>query len=469
MAEDAFVISDFLPEDLDTAEKAVSYYENKYELVTRVAFLCGVPDRFIDGSCADFLGHVAEQLRKNDRALIIRNLCLLRNSIEHNYKKINDAMYKEGRPFYALSEYYPEEALTFLYSKGIKLPDQGNQLHEVLCEINRLINDRINNCKDILPGWIRWDYIREMFIMPNGQKKIGTQEAANMFYENMAFYPFGVYINWIPHDVGNLFANDYKFATTLYGWHGERFLDLSNLSDVSLEVKGRIYDFLNQSTSTILVVDCENSDPYSLCAMFNCIDDEQADKITKIILYDDPQAPTGWKFFEQHVNIQCDKIEHIVIKRILDYKSLLDVKLSARIMKEFYSNNVESFVLVSSDSDFWGLMEELPQAHFLVMLEHRKTSSELKSVLDEHNIFYCYTDDFYTGMDDTLKKQAMFAEFNAYFEDIVFNISDVFEDVLRKTRVELPDGEKKQFYEKYLKTLQLKVENDGEVHIEIKK
>jgi len=453
----------------ETTGKSIKYYEDKYELVTRVAFLCGVPDRFFAEGTSDFLAPVAKHLRGNDRVMIIRNLCLLRNAIEHNYRKFNEAMYKEGRAFYALTEYYPRDALDFLMNKGIKLPYSSRQITDILCEINRLISDRINNCRDILPGWIKWDYIKEMFIMPNGQKKAGTQDAADLFYDNMSFYPFGVYINWPPRDIGNLFANDYKFATNLYSWHDRKFLDVSNLSDVSGEIKGRIYDFLNLNEKTILVVDCENADPYSLCAMFNCIDDEQADKIEKIILYDDPQAPTGWKFFEQHVNIESEKIEHIVIKRLLDYKSLLDVKLSARVMKEFYSNHVESFVIVSSDSDFWGLMEELPQAQFLVMLEHRKTSAELKKVLDENDIFYCYTDDFYTGLDDSLKKQAMFAEFNAFFETHTFNIREVFEEVLHRTRVEMPDGEKKQFYDKHLKSLQIEVDPKGNVKIELKR
>ena len=55
-----------------------------------------------------------------------------------------------------------------------------------------------------------------------------------------------------------------------------------------------------------------------------------------------------------YVNVDKSKIEHVLIKRILDYKSLLDVKLTARVTKEFYKEQEESFVLVSSDSDFWG-------------------------------------------------------------------------------------------------------------------
>ncbi|ETP71626.1 Protein of unknown function DUF88 [Lachnospiraceae bacterium JC7] len=65
-------------------------------------------------------------------------------------------------------------------------------------------------------------------------------------------------------------------------------------------------------------------------------------------------------------------------------------------MSEYiYSNDVDSFVLVSSDSDYWGLMEALPEANFLVMVEHEKCSYALKEELIQHGIFYCcYIDDF---------------------------------------------------------------------------
>ncbi len=69
------------------------------------------------------------------------------------------------------------------------------------------------------------------------------------------------------------------------------------------------------------------------------------------------------------------------------------------------------------------------------MIEHRKSSAELRKVLDEHNIFYCYADDFYTGMDDSLKKQAIISELVAFLELKSFNAKDLLEDVLITTRI----------------------------------
>ena len=456
----------------DSKEKEsvnLQYYENKLEIVTRVAFLCGVADYHFTGEKRVFMQNVYEALKNDSKALLIRNLCLLRNSIEHNFKKIATAMTREGRAFFGLKEYYPQAALSFIEDQGIRLPTSSRMLSDILGEINKTISDRINNCKDIFPTWVNWEYLRELFVMPDGTKYSGMLKAGSLFYENIKYYPFKTYINWKPHDVGNLFKNDYSFIKEIYEQHNDKMFDTSNLSDVSEDIKDRIYDFLDESIKNILIVDCENADPYGLCAMFQSLDDDQIDKIDKIILYDDPNSSSAWRFFEQHIDVEREKIEHILIKRILDYKSLLDVKLTARVTKEFYKEQVDSFVLVSSDSDFWGLVEEIPEAKFLVMIEHHKSSAELRRVLDDQGIFYCFVDDFYTGMDDSLKKQAIFSELNSFLETKSFNAKKLLETVLVKTRIDMDAAEKNQFYEKHLKNMLLTVSKDGVVNLELKR
>ncbi len=134
------------------------------------------------------------------------------------------------------------------------------------------------------------------------------------------------------------------------------------MSDVSDRTKGNIYKFLEDSDKCIFIVDCENSDPYKLCAAIRNLDAEKLSKIEKIILFDDVHAASAWEMLGSYVDIP---VEYILIERLRDNKSLADVKVAARTTKEFFSNGVDSFVLASSDSDYWGLMEELPEASFL--------------------------------------------------------------------------------------------------------
>lgn len=61
----------------------------------------------------------------------------------------------------------------------------------------------------------------------------------------------------------------------------------SKVSDAGAFVKNNIYDFVDDSEKTVLVVDCENSDPYKLCATLKSLDYDVMQKISSVILFDD--------------------------------------------------------------------------------------------------------------------------------------------------------------------------------------
>ena len=179
-------------------------------------------------------------------------------------------------------------------------------------------------------------------------------------------------MNWPAQDEGNILFNDKKFVNLLYKWNGAFFGENSRVSDASDETKSSIYTYIDESNKIVFIVDCENSDPYDLCAAIKNLDADKLAKIDKIILFDDVHAASAWEMLSAYIDIP---VEYIMIERLKDNKSLADVKVTARTCKEFYSNNVDSFVIVSSDSDYWGLMEELPDARFMVMVEHGRSRS----------------------------------------------------------------------------------------------
>ena len=78
-------------------------------------------------------------------------------------------MHFEYRTLFSVPEYIPQEALEQLGFDGIHLNRQsGQKLTQRVIELNKLISDRINNCKSIFPEWLNWNYIRDLFIMKDG-------------------------------------------------------------------------------------------------------------------------------------------------------------------------------------------------------------------------------------------------------------------------------------------------------------
>ena len=459
-----------LPEPTVEEEETQVYIplkEHKYKIVSMMAYLLGINEKqFAEDRI--FKREIYDQLNINKNARIIRNLCRLRTSIERTYKYINNAIKNGRQEVLLMFEYIPEDAVMALSQDGVRIPSKrGEYPANTVVEINKLISDRINNCKSLFPIWLNWDYVRELFIMPNGTTVKGTSEAVQVYYSNLSNYPFRVYLNMPPEDNGNILLNDRKFVQLLYNWHGDEFTDVSKVMDVSAHVKSNIYDFIDGAGKVSMIVDCENSDVYNTISMLRSLEwDGHLDKIQEIILVDDVHTTFSWKELEKYTDIP---IEYILTERLKNEKSLVDHTLIAKVYEEFYESGIDSFILLSSDSDYWGLIKMLKKARFLVMVEHSKCGPDLKQALEDNLIFYCYLDDFYSGEEsDQMKRDILLRYLGSQLKSRDFNLSDIMDQALYDMRFDMPAAEKKQFFAKYIKTLQLQVADDGMVTLRLK-
>lgn len=436
-----------------------------YTVVSKVGYLVGVPKQFFESEREPLQLEWYCTLENNKAARTIRHLCIVRTAIERHFKAISEAMRFDLKSIYSLPEFIPQESIKQLNLDGITLKKK-KCLFEYIVELNRYISDRINNCKDVFPAWLKWEYIRDIFIMPNGFTEEGTKEAAKKYYMNRYSYPYSVFINWNYPPSGNIFWNDKKFVTLLYESQEDHFTDLSKVSDADQIVKSGVYDFLERSIKTAMVVDCENADPYKLYATLNNLNENALlDKIAKIILYNDVHAPTAWKLLERFVNIP---IEHNMINRVKEDKSLVDIRLTTGTCREFFQNQIDSFVLVSSDSDYWGMISAMPEARFLVLIESGNCSPALKRAMEERQITYCYMDDFCTGNSEEMRIQAVLHEVRQMMNKLVnFNINDILQTAYSLTRANMDDTEKKRVYDKYIKSMRLVIGKDGTVKVEL--
>lgn len=124
---------------------------------------------------------------------------------------------------------------------------------------------------------------------------------------------------------------------------------------------------------------------------------------------------------------------------------------------------------MSSDSDFWGLIESLPKAHFLVMYEYENCGAAIKSALTQHGIYYCTIDDFSTAGTDEMKKAVLFAELEKHLPGLIGkNPMELTQQIYQETRITATKKEMELFCNRYVRTLKLKVSEDRFV-VEIQK
>jgi hypothetical protein len=436
-----------------------------YNLVSIVGYLLGVRCEMYDRGT--LIPSVFEDFQKKPNARTIRALCILRNALLKRYEDISYRLQYDFVNLDGMPDIIDPGEIRFLEEHGIRIIKANHKTASYLLDINRLITDHIQVCQSLFPLWVKWQYIRNLFIMRGGAKEASISEARATYKSNINIYPFHCYVSWPIVDNGNILLHDGKFVPLLYRVNNDRFEDVAKVRDIRQNEKNSLGEFMGAHNRIALLVDCENSDPYKLCAALRNIQNycpEDIGRIQKIVLYDDVHTVDTWKILGDYVGIP---VEYELIERVNNFKSLVDIRMTAGACKEHYQDDIDAFLLASSDSDYWGLISSLPSADFLVLAEYEKCGDSLRGALERAGIFYCFLDDFADNASDIKVDALKSAMKNSLESSLRLNINEMVEGLYMKTRVSMTPAEKKNFFEKYVKTLRLAIANDGTASIAV--
>lgn len=472
------------PSQLDKKIIYNEFQNSTYTLVSLMAYLIGVDkENFGEENARPFLLKSYEELDAHKEARIIRNLCRIRTAMERNYPAIVSEFRLSIRNIGSVPDLIPSESVAELEQDGIRIYKTKPDIDEYIISINMEISNRINQVARFFPEWVKWDYVKPIFLMPNGTKKDGIKKAWEYYKSDRNRYPFHCWINWDAvatgeESKGNILYNDEKFVRILYERHEDRFENLSLVRDAGNHTMRNLGRLLEQCKKCLIAVDCENSDAVKLAAALSSLPTEQLGKISKVILFDSEYTTAQWKtLVDRALSTAVDEkanleLEHVVVKRLNQNKSQCDMALAVRTSREVFTSGVDAVILVSSDSDYWAMIQQLDSVRFLVMLERSKTGLAIMDTLANHGIPFCFIDDFCTAASYTIKTSTLM---NAVQEQInqqlagertkPFNVREMMETALQNSWIIMTDKEKEAFYGRYLLHMKLNVSPDGTVSI----
>lgn len=453
-----------LKEQPETPDASLRF-NHTYTLVSLMMYLIGVEERHFTEHIPD-LGDHFQRYQANACARVIRNLCIIRTALQRNCKDISYEFQYNLKSIASIPAYVDPDVIRQLYTDGVSLHKSRPAVDDYVILINQEISNRLQTVQPLFPEWIKWAYVRPLFIMPNGFKPEGVKAARADYNADRNRFPFQCYINWDENNCGNLLHSDDKFTRLLYTKNNDCFEDRSLVRGAGDRLLDDLYAFIGQSKKTLVVVDCENSNPVKLAAALSSLNRLQRSLIHKIMLFDSDYTTAAWKVLTQSGFTEEFETEHIVVKRLNERKSQVDMTLAANTCREVYTNGVDSVILVSSDSDYWALIQSLPGIHFLTMVERHKAGQHIISALEENHYHYCYIDDFCTSASYAIKTRTLLGEMQDRLDAIVdFNVKDMLDEVVGSTWLRMSTKEKEMFYDRYLKKMQLKIEPNGQVKI----
>ena len=104
------------------------------------------------------------------------------------------------------------------------------------------------------------------------------------------------------------------------------------------------------------------------------------------------------------------------------------------------------------------------------MIEREKCGPDMKAALADTCVFYCYLDDFYSGNSDAIIKNAIFNEmYRRIVNSVRLNVNDMFDAALRNTRIEMSQAERIQFFDKYIRSMSLRIDEEENVSVKLKR
>lgn len=463
-------------------------------VVSIVAYLVGVNEEQFG---KNYKLSVFQTLQQQSCARIIRSLCSIRNGIMRQPGKIYNALKLSICNLDSLPNYIDPQLFRYLEEQHIRIitGTQIKELTEYLTIINNYLANQADSCMHLFPSWVNPTYIRDILLMPNGTKKNKIQEAMDTFKANHNSYPYQCYINWpIDHKyafvedpksyaepvlTGNVLLNDRKFLVLLYRTHDDEFRDYARVYEASISNKQALEGFLRVNPQITVLVDCENSDPYKLCALFEYMMDARRQQyelsgpeteqpllghIQKIILFDDAHTVDAWDILGDYVHVP---IVHEEVERVLGHKSLVDIAMAVGACKEHMLHHMDVFMVASSDSDYWGLMRALPDCKFLVLAEENKFSNETKEFYQSRGIPFCLIDDFATNL-SKIKEGALRHGLEKRLNNLMaINLDDILLNLYDELRLDMTNHERENYRAKLDRKLQAFVDSAGTVGLRI--
>ncbi|WP_368191387.1 NYN domain-containing protein [Blautia sp. 1033sp1_1033st1_G9_1033SCRN_220408] len=431
------------------------YQVNVYTIVSKVAYLIGAEERlFKDGDNLRY--EVFSEMNNVSEAKIFRALNIIRTGVMKNFKEINTKIFYEMKNLDSFPEYIDQNALSFLSEHGIKVLKANTRADEYVFIISKLINERAAEMVKIcFPVWIKPEYLKSIFTVKCGNKKEGKALAQN-FSSKLNNYPYQMFLNFEASE-GNILFNDGKFLDLLYRKNRDKFTDSSKVNDISSVAKDDFQEFLEAADDIYIVVDCENADVFKVYSMLEGLKKAYSQdlfkKIKKIKLYDDIHTSSAWKLLQRFTDI---KIDHTLTGRVKEDKSLVDTRLTAGVCDSYHVDHIHDFILVSSDSDFFGLIEARPECNFHLMVERKNVSNYVIDAMDEYDAGFCYIDDFCTGNLENLYMDAMRLEIREFLEKKTYiDLQRLFSTAAHNARLDISPSEVESYCNKYSKDIHI--------------
>ena len=143
------------PLGLEELAKLNLFKKNQTEITSKIAYLIGVKEDNMKQFFEDEEDEI--QILEKSSCKVIRNLNILRTKLLTNYLKTENAFRYDLLNLDRM-DLYKDEVKT-LDRCGVQIIKANYRVNKYIVDINNLIVNRIDECRNIFPDWLEWKYV----------------------------------------------------------------------------------------------------------------------------------------------------------------------------------------------------------------------------------------------------------------------------------------------------------------------
>lgn len=377
-------------------------YVNSYDLAIPVAFALGVDARWYEYA-SDGKKYTFTTLSQDSKLCTIRSLCVMRTlllrvpgsfsankSLQDSYKFpqfVTDTL-KKSQP----------DVLHHFYSCWV----------DAVVDVSLRINAQLPALLQYLPlAEEHPDWFLDLFKMGETRDEIAKRAPAfsQRIIKSIAKYPQRVWVSLDNPDT-LLLSNDYMLAFRVYRQHGacpncqdyKRSQLESELTQTPEQVwdtdyVSELFSFLKRSARSRLVIaiDAQNIGAVTAVHLVNLVYSRIDSNRLTVKVYLDGRESDDWIHLSEMLACDVD-VSVIAVARVNSRKSAVDTAIISDICKEYYSNRVRNFMLVSGDCDFMPMAVTLEKSNFCFCGRSSNTSLNAMNFSRSSNTTYILLD-----------------------------------------------------------------------------
>lgn len=391
----------------------------------------------------------------------LRAACAMRRALMENYDKLQDILDRDGRLC------LPARLFSGVPKKMASAMRSSSSVEDALCKVQFYITNLLPSFEKELPCSV------VLAAMVSSRFSLGWAQSGKSVrdwcVDTIDALAGAIYFYQWDNFSERFLRDDRDLVEELFLFYGRdpteyRLPYAHNKSNKRVHIE-RLQEFCTAHADVLVELDTENIEVLPTIAFLKALEKYVPGLIKYIHVYTDENTSKMWEHLSEFVSIP---ITVKGLQRIRSRKSVMDTAIIASVMEARYTNSAAGVLVVSSDSDFLMLSQQLPDFPICYCCSHKAVSPSAQSYLREHKLPTVYID-YVVNICDVkqAEQECIEAHLIAVLQQKLPNIKTVFASAVRDLG-HAPNKEAcEDFICRSIKGLTLSVSEDGTIDVSI--